>query len=596
MGLRAVLLRTGQEQPASAEVGTGGDHRLGQAGADALARHLDETERGHLGDLMLRPVATEAFDETAHDEVAIGFEDHVDEVDDDDAADVAQAQLADDLLGGFEVVPRHGLLEVAAGTGELSGVDVDDRHRLGAVDDERTARGQVDGAVERLLDLLLDPVVVEDPIVLGVPVDPVEEVGGDGFDVLVDGVPRAVAVDDERVEVLVEDVADDAHDHVRLAVEQLRGEHLRRLRLLLDGLPPLRQAFDVPAEFLVGRAFGCGADDDAVGVADELFEQLLQAGAFDVGQLAGDAGHRVPGHVDEEASRQGDLTRQTGALVPDRILRHLDEDGVAGAERRLDPAGLAVHAEGVPVDLTGVEHGVAALADVDERRLHAREHVLDLAEVDVADERGLLAVLLEIVLDGDAVLDDDELGLVAALAHEHRAIDGLAAGEELGFGDDRATASGLTALLAALTLGLEAGRALERGDLVAVGPARAGTATAATARTAVLVIVVGVAGPVLRRVLIRLGLLGPLRLLGLLTLGALLRPAATTLRPGGTLVLILGLLGLSVVTGVGVIVAAARAASAAAAATAPSAGLGVLVPVAAVVVAAVIVAAVVVVA
>ena len=39
-------------------------------------------------------------------QVAVALEHHVDEVDDDDAADVAQSQLADDLLGGLEVVAR----------------------------------------------------------------------------------------------------------------------------------------------------------------------------------------------------------------------------------------------------------------------------------------------------------------------------------------------------------------------------------------------------------------------------------------------------------------------------------------------------------
>ena len=48
------------------------------------------------------------------DQVAVGLEHHVDEVDDDDAADVAQPELADDLLGGLEVVLGDGLLEVAA--------------------------------------------------------------------------------------------------------------------------------------------------------------------------------------------------------------------------------------------------------------------------------------------------------------------------------------------------------------------------------------------------------------------------------------------------------------------------------------------------
>src|SRR5699024_12117425 len=85
----------------------------------------------------------------------------VDEVDDDDPADVTQAQLSDDFLGGFEVVAGHSLLEVSSGAGELAGVDVDDGHRLGAVNDERSARRQTHCALQRLLSLLLDAVVVE---------------------------------------------------------------------------------------------------------------------------------------------------------------------------------------------------------------------------------------------------------------------------------------------------------------------------------------------------------------------------------------------------------------------------------------------------
>ncbi len=129
--------------------------------AELLAGHLHEAERGDLGDLVLRAVAAQALHQAPQHEVAVGLEHHVDEVDDDDAADVAQAQLADDLLRGLEVVLGDGLLEVAAGADELAGVDVDDRHRLGAVDHEGSAGGQPHLAVQRLLDLLGDPVHVE---------------------------------------------------------------------------------------------------------------------------------------------------------------------------------------------------------------------------------------------------------------------------------------------------------------------------------------------------------------------------------------------------------------------------------------------------
>ena len=62
-------------------------------------------------------------------------------------------------------------------------------------------------------------------------------------------------------------------------------------------------------------------------------------------------------------------------------------------------------------------------------------------------------------------------------------VDALAAGQELGFGDDGTMAFGRSALVAALALGLQAGGALEAGDLVAhVAPgvgARAGAAATA---------------------------------------------------------------------------------------------------------------------
>lgn len=115
--------------------------RFEEPETELLARHLHQAERGDLGDLVLRAVAAETFDHAAQHEVAIGLEHHVDEVDDDDAADVSQAQLAHDLLGGLEVVLRDRLLEVSARADELARVHVDDGHRLCAVDHEDPPEG-----------------------------------------------------------------------------------------------------------------------------------------------------------------------------------------------------------------------------------------------------------------------------------------------------------------------------------------------------------------------------------------------------------------------------------------------------------------------
>ena len=103
-----------------------------------LARHLDQPERD-LDDVGLRAVALELLAERLLDEGAVLRVRHVDEVDDDDAADVAQAKLPHDLLDGLEVVLRSRVLE-ALGRGlraradEPARVHVDDGEGLGVVE------------------------------------------------------------------------------------------------------------------------------------------------------------------------------------------------------------------------------------------------------------------------------------------------------------------------------------------------------------------------------------------------------------------------------------------------------------------------------
>ncbi len=183
-------------------------------------------ERRHLGHLVAGAVPAERLGQPAQHQIAVGLQHHVDEVDDDDAADVAQPQLAHGLLGGLEIVARDGLLEVAAGAGELAGVDVDHGHRLGAVDHQGAARRQPHLAVQRLGQLFVDAVhgehvrtVGRGGFVLG---HPRNQFRRNGIDVVVDGLPGVVTGHDEAGEVLVEQVADDLDQHVGLFVERDR--------------------------------------------------------------------------------------------------------------------------------------------------------------------------------------------------------------------------------------------------------------------------------------------------------------------------------------------------------------------------------------
>src|SRR4051812_9218793 len=100
------------DDAAAVAAGAGGGERLDEAFGDALARHLDQAELGDLEHLGAGLVAGQRPLEGPEHVGPVRRDLHVDEVDDDDAADVAQAQLTGDLLGRLEVVAVDGLLEV----------------------------------------------------------------------------------------------------------------------------------------------------------------------------------------------------------------------------------------------------------------------------------------------------------------------------------------------------------------------------------------------------------------------------------------------------------------------------------------------------
>src|SRR5207237_8617580 len=160
--------------------------QLLEALAGALAGHLDQAELGDLQDLGLRLVLlAHRLLQRLVNPLAIARLLHVDEVDDDEAADVAQAKLADDFFGGFEVGARDGLVLILLAD-VAPGVDVDRRQRLGAIDDQITARLEPHLALERLVDLGIDAEMLEDRLGFLVELDATFEPRGQRVDELED--------------------------------------------------------------------------------------------------------------------------------------------------------------------------------------------------------------------------------------------------------------------------------------------------------------------------------------------------------------------------------------------------------------------------
>src|SRR5512132_1287298 len=433
---------------------------LEQAARDALAGHLDQAQRRHLHHLALGLVPDQGGPEAVDHGLLVALEQHVDEVDDDDAADVAQAELADDLVGRLQVVGDHRLLEVGLAD-ELAGVDVDDRHGLGAVDHDGAARGQPHLALQGLVDLLDHPVVLEHRQLGLVAAQLGQQVGGDLGQVLLDPGVELVAVDHQLHEVGGEDVADDPHHQLGLGVDDGRGAGL--LGLALARLPAGLETGQAGAEAVGAGPLGGGADDQAQALGPDLLEDVAQAGALGLGQAAGDAEGVVLGLEDQVAAGQGDLGGEPSPLGPDRVLGHLDEHRLAGLEELLDPGRLAVQVLLVVVDLAGVQDGVAAAADVGEGGLHAGQDVLDPAQVDVADH-GAAGLAGHVVLDQGRALEDADLGALGALSGDHAPVRALLAQDPLLLlGQARGAAPAAPVALAGALApgpGLQPGRAL----------------------------------------------------------------------------------------------------------------------------------------
>ena len=122
------------DQAGSAAVRTFLINTAGQGGAQALASHLDDAELTHAQGLGVGPIVFHSFVQNPFDFAAVFGVQHIDEVADNQSAQVSQAKLADDFRCGLLVgVVSHGF--GAAVGPRFSGVDVDGHGGLGWVND-----------------------------------------------------------------------------------------------------------------------------------------------------------------------------------------------------------------------------------------------------------------------------------------------------------------------------------------------------------------------------------------------------------------------------------------------------------------------------
>ncbi len=358
---------------------------FGQCRAQALAAQLQQAELADAAELHPCTIRAQRLAQAGLDLAPVLRLFHVDEVDDDQATQVAQAHLARDLVGSFEVGAGRGFLDVAAAR-RTCGVDVDGHQRLGVVDHDRAARRQVDGARERRLDLVLDLEAAEQRRVVAVALDLVRclrhHVGHELLSLIVD----VVGVDQDLADIGGEVVADRTDHQRRFLVDQERT--LARLGCAVDGGPQLEHVVQVPLQFGRGAADACRAGDQAHALRIlelvEVFLQLFSVLTLDAARHT--AAARVVRHQHQVAARQADHRRQRGALVAALFLLDLHQQRVAFADRVLDARGAHIDAlaEIVARDFLERQEAVAVFSVVDETGLERRLDACHDRLVDVA--------------------------------------------------------------------------------------------------------------------------------------------------------------------------------------------------------------------
>ena len=152
-----------------------------------------------------------------------------------------------------------------------------------------------------------------------------------------------------------------------------------------------------------------GADDDALVLGLDLVEDLAEPTPLVLLLDAAGNAHVVHrGHEHQRPARQGDVGGDPGALGAHGVLGHLDQHVLTGLQEVADLPRLRELLQFIVLipgeeHVPGVQKGVLFQADVHKGRLHARQHVLDLAQIDVPHQP-FRPVLLHIELHGGAVL------------------------------------------------------------------------------------------------------------------------------------------------------------------------------------------------
>ena len=333
-GQRHAVVRPDQAGAVAMRAGLGG--RFQHPRPQPLARHLQQAEARDAADLDAGAIGLQPILEPFLDARVVLALVHIDEVDDDQPGQVAQTQLARDLVRGLAVRLVGGVLD-GPFLGRPARVHVDRDQRLGHADDDVAARFQLHDRVEHPREVAFDLVAREQRHRVVVQLHVLGVGRHDHLHEVLGGAETALALDQNLVDVLAVKVADGPLDEVAFLVDRrgrggLEGQ-------LADLFPQPHQVFVVALDLGPGALAAGGADDETRALRHlKLGRDVLQLLAVGgVGDLAGNpAAPRGVRHQHAVAARERQIGGQRRALVAALFLDDLDQHDLPDLDDFLD--------------------------------------------------------------------------------------------------------------------------------------------------------------------------------------------------------------------------------------------------------------------
>src|SRR5258705_4221614 len=230
----------------------------------SLSRHYHQAEVIERKYLRRRLVVTQRILQGLHDSGSIASLLHIDQVKHDDATQVAQTNLPDNLINRFKVCSRDRVFEsTAASTHKFSGVNVDCNQSFGLIDYQISSRPQPDAWLDRFVNLYLDSVSFQDRLVSCVKFDAFYQFRLNAINELNNSLILLLRIDTDRFEVVRQLITQQTLHEIQITVNQRRGLGLFSGTTNVE--PGSHKITDILSQVGLVNTDTCGPHDEPAG-------------------------------------------------------------------------------------------------------------------------------------------------------------------------------------------------------------------------------------------------------------------------------------------------------------------------------------------